>query len=131
MLNCFKFSGSTPYPHFIHPITGQKLPNEEYLVRTVLMSNMTIITNGIENFKQEMENKLTEAYRHAYVVNRYRRDVSDFYRRYARSAQADEDQPVDDVTGREKLPMVKIHNIRSSLPEPEIEMIYTVSKGEQ
>ena len=26
-------------------------------------------------------------------------------------------------------PSVKIHNIRSSLPEPEIEMIYTVYKG--
>ena len=26
-------------------------------------------------------------------------------------------------------PKVKIHNIRSSLPKPEIEMIYTVSKG--
>ena len=34
--------------------------------------------------------------------------------------------PADDAT-----PSVKIHNIRSSLPEPEIEMIYTVYKGKR
>ncbi len=46
------------------------VPEEEFLIRTVLLSNMTVIHNGIEGFKQEMEEKLTKAYRHAYVVNR-------------------------------------------------------------
>ena len=53
-----------------HPVTGKKLPKEEYLVRTVLLSNMTTIHNGIESFRQDMERKLTTAYRHAYVVHR-------------------------------------------------------------
>ena len=33
-----------------HPGSG-KLPDEEFLIRTVLLSNMTVIHNGIENFR--------------------------------------------------------------------------------
>ena len=54
---------------------GGKWPEEEFLVRTVLQSNMTVIHNAIEGFKREMENKLTRAYRRAYVVNRFKRGL--------------------------------------------------------
>lgn len=202
-----------------HPITGEKLPSHQFLVRTVLLSNMTVIHNGIENFKEDMERKLTSAYRHAYVVNRYKREaeaegvatekaeegggsdehggvasdevvegsgadehggvankdseekdgadeqegvasdivgggedekvgvaienseeadkegVSSGEKREERAAQMVVNTPFStteiEPNMRQEWPRVKIHNIRSSLPEPEIEMIYTVSKGKE
>ena len=138
---------------------GGALPDEEFLVRTVLLSTMTVIHNGIENFKDEMEQKLTKAYRHAYVVRRYRREAAapqevPGWRRVGRRIRAALEEEEEKAIAEEELmeggkddaertrqeraddddddkewPTVKIHNIRSSLPEPEIEMIYTVSKG--
>ncbi len=201
-----------------HPPGGHQgnLPEDKYLIRTVVLSNMTVIHNGIEAFRQDMEDKLTRAYRHAYVVRRFKRqdlqdpliqDVDDDEEEledddldasnsteskdYIAQEEAkeftlmpnnssvasshnetedsideiDNDEESSDesesgspnieeydedsltqgndtqtellgnVLGREGRlsgdgwPVVKIHNIRSSLPEPEIEMIYTVSKG--
>ena len=76
-------STSSPWhSYYTTPISSierlpEKLPDEQYLVRTVLESNMTVIHNGIESFKAEMENKLTDAYRHAYQVKRYRRNLDE------------------------------------------------------
>ena len=100
------------------------------------------------SLKADMEDKLTRAYRHAYVVNRYKRSpqmVSNNGgdKRYKRSPQMlgnnkgekrykRSPQMVNNNDGdKEEWPKVKIHNIRSSLPEPEIEMIYTVSRGKE
>ena len=58
-------------------VPSGKLPQEQFLVRTVLQSNMTIIHKGIEAFKHEMEDKLTRAYRQAYVLQRYKRQVEE------------------------------------------------------
>ena len=160
----------------VPPQTQQgELPEEQFLVRTVLLSNMTVIHNAIENFKDEMERKLTKAYRHAYVVRRYRREARPRRRvgrviRAALEEEQSEDEEEEDHLegggggeedgetaneraregreddgggggggggggeeegrGESQWPRVRIHNIRSSLPEPEIEMIYTVSRGE-
>ena len=68
------------------------------------------------------------------LFSRYKRDLN----RVARSPQVvgvanTEPTPVGGGANgkREAWPMVRIHNIRSSLPRPEIEMIYTVSKGRE
>ena len=109
-------------------------------MRTVLSSNMTIIHNGIEGFKEQMENKLTKAYRNAYGKQRYKRDVIEEelaaipprLGRRIRSPdgqESDKEEQIQEQQEEANLPTVKIHNIRSSLPEPEIEMIYTVYKG--
>ena len=42
------------------------LPRDEFLVRTVLESNMTLLHNRIEDFKTAMEANLTSLYRNAY-----------------------------------------------------------------
>ena len=46
------------------------LPRDEYLVRTVLASNMTLLHNRIEDFKTSMEHNLTSLYRNAYEHRR-------------------------------------------------------------
>ena len=46
------------------------LPRDEYLVRTVLASNMTLLHNRIEDFKTSMEHTLTSLYRNAYEHRR-------------------------------------------------------------
>lgn len=53
-----------------HWTRGVALPRDEFLVRTVLHSNMTIIHNRIEHFKDLMEEKLTRAYKKAYQSSR-------------------------------------------------------------
>ena len=171
-------SGVRPTPTLtLRPPEGGRLPNEEFLVRTVLLSNMTVIHNEIESFKDEMERKLTKAYRHAYVVRmRHKRSVAAppalardrtlkgvvrvgrVIREAVKESEEEKDEEESEIagyneddggndddaaeneraregrengdSGEREWPRVKIHNIRSSLPEPEIEMIYTVSKGE-
>ena len=46
------------------------LPDDEFLVRTVLKSNMTLLHNRIEDFKNSMEANLTSLYRNAYSHTR-------------------------------------------------------------
>jgi len=117
----------TPSAHVSPPpifqSNSEKLPAEKFLVRTVVLSNMTVIHAGIEAFKADMENKLTRAYRRAYG-----RDEDVAKRRKRDSSEEEEESTQTKTTSK---PIVKIHNIRSSLPEPEIEMIYTVSDGER
>jgi hypothetical protein len=93
------------------------LPDDRFLVRTVVLSNMTVIHSGIERFKHDMEHKLTRAYRNAYTRRRYRRS--------SREDGDDAAQEADLAAG----PTVRIHNIKSGLPEPKIEMIYSVYRG--
>lgn len=51
----------------------QTLPQEKFIVRTILHSNMTIIHNKVENFKAQLEEKLTRAYRRAYNEDKFPR----------------------------------------------------------
>ena len=51
------------------------LPRDEFLVRTVLKSNMTLLHNRIEDFKTAMEANLTSLYRTAYDHKRYHNNV--------------------------------------------------------
>lgn len=111
-----------------HPLGSNALPEEKFLIRTVLRSNMTIIHKGIEGFKDDMESKLTRAYKRAYANQRVKRAS----RTKRDTVEAPVVSPVATGDGAPRPavePTVKIHNIRSSLPEPEIEMIYTVYKG--
>ena len=140
-----------PYVDISTPPIG-KLPNEDYIVRTILHSNMTIIHNRVEDFKRQMEVKLGRAYKKAYDKNK-------LHARWTRSAPAEEEQEMDMLfphgrqlrseKNQERLfqqeehraakgsrgkrhrtpPRVMIHNIRSALPEPEIEVLYTVYQG--
>ena len=69
------FVGSTTTPSFggDWPPAGREvvLPRDEFLVRTVLQSNMTLLHNRIEDFKTAMEANLTSLYRNAYDHKRY------------------------------------------------------------
>ena len=60
------FPGSTALPRPYEVV----LPENEFLVRTVVKSNMTILHNRIEDFKRAMEANLTSLYRTAYGVRR-------------------------------------------------------------
>ena len=122
-----------------HPLGSNALPAEKFLIRTVLRSNMTIIHKGIEGFKDDMETKLTRAYKHAYAENRVKRAARVKRDTEDQLTGGTADSPVvapvaagDGAPAQQRPavePTVKIHNIRSSLPQPEIEMIYTVYKG--
>ena len=69
------FVGSSTTPSFggDWPPAGKDvvLPRDEFLVRTVLLSNMTLLHNRIEDFKTSMEANLTSLYRTAYEHRRY------------------------------------------------------------
>ncbi len=54
---------STLPPGFTLGSKGQ-MPADKFLVRTVLHSNITILHNKVEDFKQQLERKLTRAYRY-------------------------------------------------------------------
>ncbi len=219
-----------------HPLIGSgkgvRVPDEKFLVRTVVLSNMTTLHNGIENFKVDMESKLSAAYQSAYgFQERYKRSAAeaeefleaangteigvdfdggddDSAKNETTAVEANEPGNANDTIAEDLLqagnelhsddaediatedanlfeskeeeededyntdfdrkgnetnssadrqtrqlvepggrrpptppalstdvesgppPVVRIHNIRSSLPEPEIEMIYTVYRGE-
>eukprot|EP00094_Tigriopus_californicus_P009459 TCALIF_09122-PA protein Name:"Protein of unknown function" AED:0.06 eAED:0.04 QI:0/0.6/0.33/0.83/0.8/0.66/6/74/974 len=206
-LNGPSSSSITGDPHNYHPYGSKDLPEEQYLIRTILQSNMTIIHKGIEHFRNDMEQKLTRAYRAAYEKKRFKRemstttlqpedetttlmeslfenqspedttilpDVTTPYQLTTTSTQPETtgisigtepesilpdtttDEPETSTAimndadlelarnvgllkstfsstnddDSEALPTVRIHNIRSSLPRPEIEMIYTVNRDE-
>eukprot|EP00095_Tigriopus_kingsejongensis_P009409 maker-scaffold143_size313727-snap-gene-1.22 protein:Tk09409 transcript:maker-scaffold143_size313727-snap-gene-1.22-mRNA-1 annotation:"PREDICTED: uncharacterized protein LOC100142575" len=63
-------------PQMYEPLDSSDLPEEQFLIRTILQSNMTMIHKGIENFKRDMERKLTRAYRSAYEAKRFKREMS-------------------------------------------------------
>ena len=66
--------------------------------------------------KRDMEERLTRTYRKAWKhKTQHREKRALFLRRSIRSGQT------NDIR-------VRIHNIRSARPEPEIEMLYTVYK---
>jgi hypothetical protein len=58
-------TSSNPY---VASQSGKTMPDEEFLVRTILHSNMTIIHNRVEDFKYQMEQKLTRAYRYGWHI---------------------------------------------------------------
>ena len=64
-------TGISPSRPYVSPEVSpiNKLPKDEFIVRTILHSNMTIIHNKVEDFKHAMEQKLTRAYRRAYEKN--------------------------------------------------------------
>lgn len=148
---------TSSHPYVSAATPPNELPQEEYIIRTILHSNMTIIHNRVEDFKRQMEQKLTKAYRRAYDENKLKS-------RWSRSTMEDEDATMFFPHGRhirspmkhekseeeasivqeeentilkeEKRakrhrtpPRVMIHNIRSALPQPEIEVLYTVYQG--
>lgn len=193
-------SSITGDPHDYHPYGSKDLPEEQYLIRTILQSNMTIIHKGIEHFRNDMEQKLTRAYRAAYEKKRFKREMmtttlepedetTTLMESYLTDETPEDTTVLPDVTtttfqlettspqtetttismvtepetdsilldtttiepetstidmvvakivdspsstddDSEALPTVRIHNIRSSLPRPEIEMIYTVNRDE-
>ena len=62
-------TSSHPY---VAPETN-KLPQDKFIVRTILHSNMTILHNRVEDFKAQLEQKLTRAYRRAYDEDKFPR----------------------------------------------------------
>ena len=159
-------TSSHPYVSATPP---SKLPLEKFIVRTILHSNMTIIHNKVEDFKKQMEQKLTRAYRRAYDKDKFQSrwtrsadEESEFeenlvlmfpHGRQIRSAVADKTGKKEENSGEESdvtaeefrspvhipprakrhrtPPRVEIHNIRSALPQPEIEVLYTVYQGKK
>ena len=157
-------TGISPSRPYVSPeVEINKLPKDEFIVRTILHSNMTIIHNKVEDFKHAMEQKLTRAYRRAYEKNqlnsrwmRKRRSIPEeniMFRhgRLKRSAienkpqkllkiddDIEEEEPKSSLRGRSLRdkrhrtpPKVMIHNIRSALPEPKIEVLYTVYQDDE
>ncbi|XP_040571416.1 uncharacterized protein [Lepeophtheirus salmonis] len=108
--------------------SNEKLPNEKYLVRTVVLSNMTVIRRDIEKFKKDMEIKLERAFRKAYARKRKRMKRNEDFHLVRRVRQVSSDPDNESSFQRTR---IKIHNIRSSLPEPEIEMLYTVYEDDK
>ena len=74
-LSSTDFVGSSTVPSFggewLPAGKDSVLPRDEFLVRTVLLSNMTLLHNRIEDFKTSMEANLTNLYRNAYEHRRY------------------------------------------------------------
>ena len=139
---------TSSHPYVSAATPPSELPLEKYIVRTILHSNMTIIHNRVEDFKRQMEQKLTRAYRRAYdkdkLKSRWERSVPEEpeffpHGRFIRSAV--EKKTLEETENKPQLqqprakrhrtpPRVMIHNIRSALPQPEIEVLYTVYQGE-
>jgi len=72
----FPGSSTTPFMEGEWPAGKDvALPRDEFLVRTVLKSNMTLLHNRIEDFKTAMEANLTSLYRTAYDHKRYHYNV--------------------------------------------------------
>ena len=104
------------------------MPKPEYLIRTVIKNGTDLLKRSVDihAFKRDMEERLTRTYRQAY-------DEKENGRRKKRSV------PIRFVNGSLVLKRrviratpekdnvrVRIHNIRSARPEPEIEILYTV-----
>jgi len=94
------------------------MPRPEYLIRTVIKNGTDLLRRSVnlQAFKHDMEERLTRTYRAAYEAkagSRVRRAV---LHRVIREAS--------DVK-------VRIHNIRSGRPEPEIEILYAVYQDEK
>ena len=152
-------TGISPSRPYVSPeVSNSKLPKDEFIVRTILHSNMTIIHNKVEDFKHAMEQKLTRAYRRAYEKNKLnsrwiaKRSVPEEimfrYGRLKRSAMENQESKkllkIDDNQSESEFqerslrdkrhrtpPKVTIHNIRSALPEPKIEVLYTVYQDDE
>ena len=139
---------TSSHPYVSGGTPPSKLPQEEFIVRTILLSNMTIIHNRVEDFKKQMEQKLTRAYRRAYdndklkarwergaSVEEQKEEVVFFpHGRHKRSASKDEHTPPLPPPRPKRHrtpPRVMIHNIRSALPQPEIEVLYTVYQDDE
>lgn len=150
---------TSSHPYVSAATPPNELPQEEYIIRTILHSNMTIIHNRVEDFKRQMEAKLTRAYRRAYDENklksRWARSAADEeeetmffpHGRHIRSpmkhSKSEEEASIvqeeeSDILTQEKRakrhrtpPRVMIHNIRSALPQPEIEVLYTVYQDDE
>ncbi|XP_023333902.1 uncharacterized protein LOC111705548 [Eurytemora carolleeae] len=93
------------------------MPHPEFLIRTVIRNGSDLLKGGvdIQSFKEDMEERLTRTYRQAYsTLERRRRSI------HFREKRSD----------AEKV-RVRIHNIRSALPEPEIEILYTVYENDE
>ena len=106
------------------------MPKPEYLIRTVIKNGTDLLKRSLDihAFKREMEKRLTRTYRQAYQEMEYktrkRRSISSnivlennsfvLHRRLIRA------------TPEKSNVRVRIHNIRSARPEPEIEILYAV-----
>jgi len=109
------------------------MPKPEYLIRTVIKNGTDLLKRSVDihAFKRDMEERLTRTYRQAY-------DEKENGRRKKRSASLNLvnrslslRRRVIRATPENNKVRVRIHNIRSARPEPEIEILYAVYEDEK
>ena len=103
------------------------MPKPEYLIRTVIKNGTDLLKRSVDihAFKRDMEERLTRTYRQAYEEKEsYRRKrsvpMNILNRTYVLHRRVIRATPKKDNV------RVRIHNIRSARPEPEIEILYAV-----
>ena len=103
------------------------MPKPEYLIRTVIKNGTDLLKRSVDihAFKRDMEERLTRTYRQAYEEKEtYRRrrsaPLNDLNRTFVLHRRVIRATPEKDNV------RVRIHNIRSARPEPEIEILYAV-----
>ena len=106
------------------------MPKPEYLIRTVIKNGTDLLKRSVDihAFKREMEERLTRTYRQAYEEmekgRRKRRSAPFDFVHFNRSSVLH--RRVIRATPEKDNVRVRIHNIRSARPEPEIEILYAV-----
>ena len=104
------------------------MPKPEYLIRTVIKNGTDLLKRSVDihAFKRDMEERLTRTYRQAYEEKESgsRRKRGLYPLPFNKSVVVN--RRVIRATPEKDNVRVRIHNIRSARPEPEIEILYAV-----